>query len=326
MTQVNPLIPMQSNTQLPGGDFRAPTGVVEGTTPSVPQPGTVPSRRTASGSGVFGAPGSITPLTQPVRDIVVVLKNPTDTDFRMRYLTVEYRIAAHDQLVVQWEVLCSFMGSPEVMNMGPRRMDRKNVFDKLRVKYGAYYDDALWEQNKPKLEAYRVSGERILTVVDDPDGLSVTTSNVTQQQQIATEAAMIEMQRQMAGMQALIAQMSGQAQSTPQSSAMIQQMEQPPTDAPEAPDYIPGGVNQGPIQPAPAQPTPTTSPNLAPPIHPGAVMVPPVMAPPPVAGMTPQMPVRVPSLPPNLADDPAGASGQPQGATVDSPANQVRVS
>lgn len=313
------LIPPNAPTILPGGQQ-----VVGGQT-SKPQTGTTPIPKTARGSGVYGGPGSAPPQPGPIRDYVVILRNESSDNFRMRYLTVEYVIAAYDELVVPWEVMVSFMGSPEVQNLGPRRMDRRNVYEKLRVKYGAYYDDELWEQNKPKLSAWRVTGDRLTTVIDDPDGLAITPSQVSQQEAAATATQIAILQQQLEATTRLVTQLTGQANSTGMtppvpSDAVIA----PPQDAPLQAEWSPDDVNMDegdtavregsnvenaiPLNTRPVPPVTHTT--ITPPTLPN-----------PVAGMTPQMP---PTQTQVFADD-EDNSGAGQGATPDMPTNPIKI-
>jgi len=316
MTQ---LIPTDAPTVLPDGR------TVPSTTNAKPQPGTTPIPRTGKGSGVYGGLGSMPTPPGPVRDYVVRLHNDSPKPFRMRYLTVEYLIQPDDDLVVPWEVMVSFLGSPDTQNYGPRRMDRKNVYEKLRVKYGAYWDDDLWEQNKPHLSAYRVTGEKLITVVDDPDGLATTPSVVSQQQAMAANAQLEMLQQQVIALSGLVEQLTGQASNPPGTVQSDAQSFTPPTspptgppqDAPEAPEWTAEMAAQA---GNPGESTPPMHPGPIPPVsQPDAAMQPP----PPVPHMTPQMqpqPVSQPGAAPTLT--PPGSQG---GATVDTPTNPVRV-
>jgi hypothetical protein len=234
----------------------------------------------------------------------------------MRYLTVEYLIQPDDDLVVPWEVMVSFLGSPDTQNYGPRRMDRKNVYEKLRVKYGAYWDDEMWEQNKPHLVAYRVTGERLVTVVDDPDGLAITPSAVSQQQAMAASAQMEMLQQQVVALSGLVEQLTGQASNPPgtvQSDAQSFTAPPPGTDLPDAPEWTAEMAAQA------GEPAPTPA------MHPGPI--PPVSPPTPVPHMTPQMQPQPVSEPGESAGGPGAPLAPPgvSGATVDTPTNPIRV-
>lgn len=313
MTQ---MIPSNAPTMLPGGIPVQSSSGPSGGSSVVP---------TAKGSGTYAQAGSTAALNPivggPVRDYVVRLHNDSTKPFRMRYLTLEYLIQPDDELVVPWEVMVSFLGSPDAQNLGPRRMDRKNVYEKLRVKYGAYHDDAVWEINKPQLSAYRVTGERLTTVVDDPDGLSITPSSITQQTELAREAQLAMMQDQMVSMAALIKQLTGQSTNPPGTVQSDANGPSPvPQDAPVAPEWTAEMAARA------------GEPGVVPPMHPGPI--PPVQVatepPNPVPHMTPQMPPQSTTgaggqAGVTLAPPAPGLGSATGGATVDTPTNPLRV-
>jgi hypothetical protein len=60
---------------------------------------------------------------------------------------------------------------------------RREELDRLKLLYGAHYSlddltaEELWERNKPSLEVWTLDGDKVTTVIDDPEGRTVTPSS-----------------------------------------------------------------------------------------------------------------------------------------------------
>lgn len=134
----------------------------------------------------------------PAPGDVVNIVNPTDTDFKARYLTNKITIKANSNTYVPFEYMVYWMGNPDARNIDHRRRHREDEVRRLHTLYGAYYDEEAWEQNKPRIEAYTADGQRIITPIEDPTGEHATpiTSPQSQEalvhQQLASQSTMIE--------------------------------------------------------------------------------------------------------------------------------------
>lgn len=104
---------------------------------------------------------------------VVRIQNDGDKDFVRKYGPRErLSIPAHQAVFVTEEVAWHFLGRWWFTNADPdpRRKMRAQEVNRLRTLYGAYEDDAAWEQQRPKLSCWTPDGKRVTTVVDDPEG------------------------------------------------------------------------------------------------------------------------------------------------------------
>lgn len=101
----------------------------------------------------------------------VTIVNDGDREFSMKYGPRDRMVLPPGaRVTVVEEVAWQFTGRWWMTNTN-RNRDRVKEYDRLRVLYGAYEDDALWERNRPHLSVYDAMGNRITTVIDDPDGL-----------------------------------------------------------------------------------------------------------------------------------------------------------
>jgi hypothetical protein len=96
---------------------------------------------------------------------LVKLKNGGTETYRHQYGAQEViEIAAGDEMIVPLSVMCSLMGHPDTRN-SDRWREREEMHEVLLRFYGG---------TLPSLEAYTLDGERIITIIDDETGYSLT--------------------------------------------------------------------------------------------------------------------------------------------------------
>lgn len=107
---------------------------------------------------------------------IVRVKNAGTTPFKDGYDSQPYLIPPGSEAVVPYEAACLWLGDPNARDIDARHRNRVEAFARLRVRWGVY--DNLTEASDlfPKLEVYDLEGHRIYMVVDDPDGLKVNES------------------------------------------------------------------------------------------------------------------------------------------------------
>jgi hypothetical protein len=105
-------------------------------------------------------------------DALKVLNRGPDV-FEARYNRQTYRIQPGESAFIPHEAVCLWLGDPASRNVG-KQQDRRLEAQRLSRRYGAYDDKAKFEANKPNLEVHDLDGNRVVTVVDDPSGDSLT--------------------------------------------------------------------------------------------------------------------------------------------------------
>jgi hypothetical protein len=85
-----------------------------------------------------------------------------------------YTIQPGSEFVVPWGTMCVWLGDPEARDAGKNPVRQEEV-TRITLRYGcqsglAGDNRANWEDAIPKLEAYTLDGERLITVCDDPVG------------------------------------------------------------------------------------------------------------------------------------------------------------
>lgn len=106
---------------------------------------------------------------------LVKLVNLTDEDFIGTFGGTQFVIPAASAEMVPDGAMRLWMGDPDARDK-PRDRIRHDEMERIRTRNGCYgpEDDTLWEQRRPHLEAYTMAGERIWTVMDDPEGLKAS--------------------------------------------------------------------------------------------------------------------------------------------------------
>lgn len=149
----------------------------------------------------------------PVPEIVV-LRNPSDTDYVDSHADRTYRVPAQNQITVTSGPLHEWLGDPDMRLVGNEEF-LKNEVRRLRARYGAYENDEVWDRQKPPLEAWTVDGERIYTLVDNPHGNEIAEIEYGSDTD-ATASRIAILEQELASMRAAMASSSTLASSAPE--------------------------------------------------------------------------------------------------------------
>jgi hypothetical protein len=152
--------------------------------------------------------GSIPTAGIVTEQAIARVRNVGDETFRARYNNVWYEVHPEMEALVPWFAVCLWFGDPRSKNVGTKRstMYRQKEIERISAKYGVYGDP--WESpvpritsmvdpfngrreisegdpyeekapslfrhpNLPEIEVFDVTtGQRIYTVLDDPQGLN----------------------------------------------------------------------------------------------------------------------------------------------------------
>lgn len=135
-------------------------------------------------------------------DTIIKLVNPTDEDYIDYHADKRYRIPAHGHIVCQAGPLHEWLGDPDIRDVD-RNKERTREVTRLRARYGAYENNDVWERNKPPIEAWTMDDQRIITIVDDPQGATFGDFDEEWQGDSANLAAQIaQLQAQISMLQA----------------------------------------------------------------------------------------------------------------------------
>lgn len=148
---------------------------------------------------------------------MVQLVNRTDTDWIGQYARIKYECkAGGHRIFVPYHAMCYWFGHPDAFDVpGDRlRQFRLEEFDRLKVLYGTYDDLEAFHEQKPQVELYSVeTGERLITVKDDPEGRHLTPAVQSTTQQEALERAVRQMQEQVTRLNSELAVLKGEDES-----------------------------------------------------------------------------------------------------------------
>lgn len=136
--------------------------------------------------------------------------NKHSEPFRGKYDNQQYLIAPGSETVVPMDAVRNWLGNPDAADLDDKRRDRTEEFRRIRAKYGVYEYDERMEENFPRLEVYTLEGERIYTVIDDPEGKNVA-RNIRDAQPQDVNAQVAMLQQQINALTALIQSQGGRS-------------------------------------------------------------------------------------------------------------------
>lgn len=140
---------------------------------------------------------------------MVRIRNVGDKVFRDAFASTTYEIQPGKDGFVPFDAAALWFGHPDVFDVSPRQRARTEAYRRLRTRYGAFDDldenrnrissDVKWEENRPRVEVYGLGGERIITIIDDPEGKHVnpTDPDVAERRGILARLQAVEAESQM---------------------------------------------------------------------------------------------------------------------------------
>lgn len=162
----------------------------------------------------------------------VTLLNEGDEPFTYRCLGQLHTLEPGRRRIVPWAHLDHLLGNPFLTNATNERA-RAKEYERIRTLYGHTTPREEW----PKLAAFDSDGDRITTIVDDPEGENAPTL-VTHEglDVVALQAQVAQQQRRLDQMTSLLA-VQGAAEAARAKGGPI------PTDAPENPAPVVGEID-----------------------------------------------------------------------------------
>ena len=105
-------------------------------------------------------------------DSVVRVVNKGDDDFEGQYDRNRYPVAAGSESIVPWDAACLWLGDPRLRDAGTDRA-RLEEYRRLTSKFGVYDEHDRFDGARPQLEVYRLNGQRVKMLAEDPFGAPV---------------------------------------------------------------------------------------------------------------------------------------------------------
>lgn len=140
-------------------------------------------------------------------DLVKVL-NVDSKPFNGKWDNAVWRIDPGSETLVPKGAANLWFGDGALVDTLKRR-DRSLAYDRLRSRYGAYERDDIWEANKPNVEVYDLDGNRVWTIIEDPEGNTLVNASgpldPSRRRGDDLEHQLKDMQRQMDALQRAIA-------------------------------------------------------------------------------------------------------------------------
>lgn len=175
-----------------------------------------------------------------------------------------YRCQPNGEALVPFAGVCLWFGHPSAIDVpnDPKQRYRTEEFQRLCVKYGVYdrheefvpgqvfVDDRGKDKNPiPQIEVYDLEGERLTTVLEDPDGTSMAPFSQAEQETLDLRVQIAQLQRQM--------------QTLVQQAAVQERANTSIAQSPNVSDDLPDPLPNQPQAPMPPIPSPHPDPAQA---------------------------------------------------------------
>lgn len=131
---------------------------------------------------------------------IVRLKNTGDTRWTDKYNNQVFACDPGKDIVIPFGALCLWMGNPDAKDVPNGQRHRRAEFNRLVIRYGGADNPDLWHENTPKIEAYDFDNNRIITVIDDPEGKGVHSAQTTVEEQEILQSQVNKLTRELAAM------------------------------------------------------------------------------------------------------------------------------
>lgn len=125
------------------------------------------------------------------------VKNTSDQPWVGRYANQRYVVPAGGEAIVPRGAVALWMGDPEAKDVGQHKA-RREENKRLLIKWGAN------GESRPPLEVWGLDGDRVITVLDDPDGRHLHEQAPTVAERDLLEEQLEKLRREQAAMQARI--------------------------------------------------------------------------------------------------------------------------
>jgi hypothetical protein len=159
----------------------------------------------------------------------VTIANEGDTEFSYRCTGQRYTLTPGQRRIVPWIHLQKLLGDPFLTN-ATRERERAREYARIHAMHGRDSNPAEW----PKLVAYDSDGDRITTIVDDPDGAHALVARTDDLDAGALRAQLDQMERRMEQMTELL-RVQDRA-SAAVASGSVATPDTPPDPGPSEPD------------------------------------------------------------------------------------------
>lgn len=131
---------------------------------------------------------------------IVRVKNVGEERWTDKFNNQRFVIDPGRDAVVPFAAVCLWLGNPDSRNKPGGQQHRRLEYNRLVIRYGGADNPELWERAVPKLEVYDFDNNRIMTVVDDPEGKGVHTSSSTVEEQEILQKKVDELTRSLTAM------------------------------------------------------------------------------------------------------------------------------
>lgn len=127
---------------------------------------------------------------------VVRIRNVGSEPWSDSFGGVRYQASPGSETLAPFDAACLWFGHPEAVDLNDRESYRTDEYQRLRTRYGVYHNDDLWEPHTPNIEVWDLDGNRLVMVLNDPEGKHLTPAqtSVAEQQNLQVMVAALQSQ------------------------------------------------------------------------------------------------------------------------------------
>lgn len=165
---------------------------------------------------------------------IVRVRNTMTRDFRIDYANKRWDIGAGKERTLPYHCMVMVCGDPRAFDVpgDMRQRYRTDEWQRLRILYGVYDDILANGENLPKLEVYDLDGNRIQTVLDDPEGNADELAAINESELERTQNMLMATMQRLKELEASMADIVSRQQVPPDPTIIAELDEQRRTETP----------------------------------------------------------------------------------------------
>lgn len=133
---------------------------------------------------------------------ILRLHNDSPVAFKDQYASMPYQCPPGESIIIPFDALCLWFGDPRLQDRPALvQFDRRDEYERIKTRLGIQVKEATGEQWAwPDVWFESLEGERVVTLIEDPEGskqsfANVSRGNLTDAEAVAQELEIVKKQQ-----------------------------------------------------------------------------------------------------------------------------------